>query len=82
MNRVWRCVSILALLISTTMCTSGGGGGCTAWSEWQNVGTTCDSRFLCFGKSQRGTYYLEERSRQCNNGIQKITRRNFSHCGC
>jgi hypothetical protein len=84
MKSTWRCIFVLALLLSTSMCASGGngGGGCEAWSAWTKVGTTCDNRFWCFGKSQKGTYDLEEKTRQCPKGIQRLTRKNFNHCGC
>jgi hypothetical protein len=84
MKRIWRGVLISALLLSTAMCASGGGGigGCGAWSGWRHTGTTCNNAFWCFGKSQKGTYNVEEKTRECNNGIQRMTRNNFDHCGC
>lgn len=85
MRRVRQLLYLTAILVFTSTCTSGGGGGiggCEAWSGWTKVGTTCKGRFVCFGRGQRGTYDVEERSRQCRNGIQKVRRERFSHCGC
>ena len=56
--------------------------GCGSWSAWQDTGTSCDPRFICFGKGQQATYRLQERTRQCNNGIRRQTRKCFIDCGC
>lgn len=58
------------------------GGRCGNWSGWQRVSTCCTSRFQCLRFAQKGTVEIQQRQRQCRNGIQTITRREFIGCGC
>lgn len=84
MKRVVRLIFLLLLpvIIATCSSGSGSGSGCEPWSGWTRVDTVCKPRFWCFGSGQKGRYAVEERSRQCSGGIQKVQRDRFLSCGC
>lgn len=82
---------MLCLVLLLVIFKSCGGGGnsnsggprCEAWSEWHKTGATeCKGRFTCFGKGQKATYDVEEKTRQCRNGTQALKRERFRKCGC
>ncbi|MEI6408920.1 MAG: hypothetical protein WCR52_06035 [Bacteroidota bacterium] len=56
--------------------------GCGSWSSWTVYSTSCDPVFGCWLKGQQAYFNLEEKTRQCRNGIQRRTRKCKVHCGC
>jgi hypothetical protein len=86
MAKLARVCLMLAVVLVTPTCSSGGGGGgaggCGAWSEWRTIDRTCRPALFCFGSSLRRMCDNQERTRECNNGIQRLTRSANCNCGC